>query len=155
MKILEIKELDSPIKSILMRLWNEEYPTTLGMANVSDFEYYLENIAPSNHFLLYQQSEVAGWVAEFTRAGETWFAMIIRRDFQQMGFGQLGLEHLKSRNKSLNGWVVDNDSYARIDGSLYLSPVSFYKKNGFEVQKDIRLETETLSAIKITWTKLN
>ena len=49
------------------------------------------------------------------------------------------------------GWVIDNDAEMKLDGKPYRSPLSFYQKRGFKIHRDIRIETEKLSAVKIEW----
>jgi hypothetical protein len=53
----------------------------------------------------------------------------------------------------LNGWVIDHNNDKRKDGLIYISPLKFYEKCGFEIQSDIRLELDNISAVKIKWTK--
>ena len=65
------------------------------------------------------------------------------------------LNTLKKDHAELNGWVIDNKNYHKQNGDIYLSPSSFYQKNAFALIKDVRLETEKLSAVKIKWQRGN
>lgn len=62
------------------------------------------------------------------------------------------IELLKLQESELNGWVIDHDLYKKIDGDTYFSPLSFYKKCGFEVLLNQRIKSDVLSAVRIKWT---
>ena len=47
--------------------------------------------------------------------------------------------------------MIDYDSEKRFNGQIYKSPLGFYKKSGFEILTDQRLELENISAVKIKW----
>ncbi|MDQ1089121.1 hypothetical protein [Siphonobacter sp. SORGH_AS_1065] len=63
------------------------------------------------------------------------------------------LNKLKENEDALNGWVIDQNSDRKLNGSLYQSPLELYQKNNFQVIPEIRLET--ISAVKIRWKKSN
>ena len=67
------------------------------------------------------------------------------------GFGTLLLNELKKNNTVLNGWVTDHQNDVKQNKESYLSPIEFYSKNGFSVSKNIRIENDKISAVKITW----
>ncbi|WP_348824695.1 hypothetical protein [Flavobacterium aestuarii] len=67
------------------------------------------------------------------------------------GFGTLLLKELKNKKPSLNGWVIDNSNNVKQNGEIYWSPIDFYFKNGFSVDKNIRMENDKISAVKIRW----
>ena len=72
---------------------------------------------------------------------------------QKKGIGKLILNTVKETEDELNGWVIDGAGNLKLDGSEYLSPIEFYKKNGFEILENARLESEKMSAVKIKWKK--
>ena len=62
---------------------------------------------------------------------------------------------LKNDGDQLFGWAIDHDNDIRADGRPYPSPIAFYKKNGFVINNDLRLENEQLSAVNILWMPKN
>ena len=44
--------------------------------------------------------------------------------------------------------------FAPNNNTTYVSPLDFYLKNGFTVCKEIRIESEKISAVKIVWNEL-
>lgn len=138
----------------LFDLWNKEYPEKITYNSFLDFEIYLNNLLNARHYLLLNdQEQITGWAFDFDRQSETWFVIIVRNNEHKKGLGTDLLNFLKSKNTSLNGWVIDHNTDRKKDGDFYPSPLEFYLKNGFQIQKGIRLELETLSAVKIIWTK--
>ncbi|MFT7346345.1 MAG: GNAT superfamily N-acetyltransferase [Cryomorphaceae bacterium] len=79
--------------------------------------------------------------------------MIVESSFHGKGLGRSLLNYAKSKEPELNGWVIDHQNSQRKDGQVYQSPLEFYKKQGFEVHCDIRLELPEISAVKIHWRK--
>jgi len=59
----------------------------------------------------------------------------------------------KKERSKLNGWVITSNDYLKSNNNVYNSPVDFYVKNGFQIHKDIRLETGKINALKISWEK--
>jgi hypothetical protein len=55
----------------------------------------------------------------------------------------------------LNGWVIDHNNDRKKNGLIYVSPLKFYEKCGFEIQNYMRLELDKISAVKIKWTNEN
>lgn len=135
-----------------MDLWNAEYPASLSYNDISEFDKFLANIDQLRHYMLCHQYEtIIGWLSVFIRNEETWFSVILDSAFQKQGFGKQLLNLAKQDFEILNGWVIDNDTSKKSDGSLYTMPLPFYLKNGFNVLSAVRLETEKLSAVKIRW----
>lgn len=152
MEVLKVKHLSNSQKLSLMHLWNQEYPASLFLPQLADFEHYLSSIELATHYLVIQNEKVVGWFVDFIRDGEIWFAMIIDRNQQHKGIGTSLLNQAKSRHQKLLGWVIDQDNQIRTDNSIYPSPIQFYIKNEFIVSEEIRLETPKLSAVNIQWT---
>jgi hypothetical protein len=92
---------------------------------------------------------ICGWAYAFTRSGERWFAIILSASVQGMGYGAKLMAHLQATEPVLHGWVIDHDQARKRNGLPYISPLAFYLKRGFHLLPDQRLETESLSAVKI------
>ena len=153
MTIIETTELTQLQKEAILRLWNKEYPEKLKYNTLSDFEEYLENLSGKNHYLLVNnEGQVKGWAFTFTRDEEKWFAIILDSSIQAQGYGTKMLQALKEKETLLNGWVMDHNDAIKADGTTYRSPLVFYIKNDFAIS-NTRLETEKISAVKITWTR--
>lgn len=154
MHIINTRMLNEDQQTAAFKLWNTEYPEQLMMKTRADFEQYLSTLTAANHFLLIGNTgEISGWAFKFTRESALWFAVILDSSKHRKGFGSMLLNHIKDQETELNGWVVDHDDYLLYDGARYLSPLNFYRKNGFTVIEDIRLESPHLSALKISWKK--
>lgn len=139
-------------KQAILRLWNNEYPAQLGFQNPSELEDYLNGLLnPAHYFAVHTNGQVSGWAFAFDRAAERWFAIIIDSSQQGTGLGTLLLEALKKEETILNGWAIDHHNYIRSNNMPYVCPIPFYQKNGFSVCTGTRLETEKLSAVKISW----
>ncbi|MGB0430912.1 MAG: GNAT family N-acetyltransferase [Bacteroidia bacterium] len=153
MEFTKRTKLNKLEKQQLLELWNTEYPSVIAHSTTESFELYLEKLeSPCHHFVI-DNNNVLGWFCEFNRNGEPNFAMIMAKISQKKGIGTQLISEAKMRNSQLNGWVVLNSGYLKSDGSPYLSPVGFYKKNGFEILNDQVWETETLKTVKIRWQK--
>jgi len=152
MRVNSKSDLEVFEKNIICQLWNAEYPEKLAYKSVAEFETYLNNLSNKKHYLLQDKSnEIYGWAITFIRENEKWFAIIINSKIQNQGFGQQLLNHLKSIENKLSGWVIDHNDDLKLDGLTYISPLSFYLRNGFSVCNEIRIESEKISAVKIVW----
>lgn len=152
MTILEVTKPTIIQKESIYMLWNKEYPEKLGFQNISDLDNYLETLSGLDYFLLLNDlNEIEGWAIKFFRENEKWFAIMIDSKVQKQGKGALLLDRLKQDEEVLNGWVIDHNNDTKKDGEKYQSPLFFYQKNGFSISPENRLETSTLSAVKITW----
>lgn len=153
MKVTTEKRLTTEKKIIICQLWNNEYPKKLSYENVSGFENYLNCLTETKHYLLVDENKnINGWGFTFLRENEIWFAVIIKSEVKGKGFGTLLLNELKNVEKELNGWVIDHENDIKLNGENYKSPIEFYKKNGFEILSENRIENEKISATKIKWT---
>jgi len=140
-------------KEVLRELWNNEYPAKLKLETIDDFELYLSGLSKTKHYLLFDESdEINGWAFTFLRDNENWFAIILKNEIHGRGSGSLLMNEIKKNNTSLNGWVIDHENEFKQNATLYRSPMPFYEKNGFTICKEIRIENEKLSAVKINWT---
>ncbi len=152
MRIVNQSQLSNTDKQQVLNLWNNEYPEKLAYKNTEAFQEYLNRLSEQNHYLLKDEiGNLQGWAFTFKRSDEKWFAIIISEQLQGKGIGRKILNHLKEKESELNGWVIDHHNDKKLNGNLYKSPVGFYQKNGFEIISAIRLELETIAAVKIRW----
>lgn len=139
-------------KRQLLDLWNEEYPVNLAYESMDEFEAYLEKLTNLTHILVETyDGKIKGWFFYFTREQATWFVIILSKDIQGQGMGTTLIKKAQESELELNGWATDHNRFKKRNGEFYQSPLSFYKKNGFEILREIRIDTEKLSAVKIQW----
>jgi alpha-D-ribose 1-methylphosphonate 5-triphosphate synthase subunit PhnI len=152
--IIQTNVLDQQVKQQVLDLWNSEYPEKLAHNSLTEFDNYLQNLTNLKHFLLSNDTNfIFGWALTFDRENEKWFAIILSEKIKGKGYGRKMLDKLKQEESILNGWVIDHNNDKKKNGLIYDSPLMFYVKCGFEIQTDIRLELEKISAVKIKWTK--
>ena len=153
-EIIQTTELNEQVKQQVLDLWNSEYPEKLAYNSLTEFDIYLLNLTNLKHFLLTNETNyIFGWAFTFDRDSEKWFAIILSEKIKGKGYGRKMLEKLKQEEPILNGWAIDHNNYMKKNGLIYVSPLKFYEKCGFEIQTDIRLELDTISAVKIKWAK--
>ena len=152
MEIIEQNELSNAQKARIIEMWNAEYPASLMHSGISSFDKYLDELGEKKHFLLFDAAEtLAGWAMVFERGGAKWFAIIIDEKAQGKGFGVKMIDALKAGEKRLFGWVIDNDDSRKSNGEIYKSPLGFYRKIGFCVHENEKIEKQGISGIKIEW----
>lgn len=149
MEIIKVTTLQYNEIESLKELWNAEYPSCIQHDSISEFNNYLGTLDKANHILIKDSNTIIGWFADFEREKERWFLMILSQKSQGKGIGRKLISMIKQDHSILNGWVVTNNNYKKIDGTLYKSPVGFYKKLGFTFCEDITLDSSGLKAIKI------
>lgn len=147
----ETDVLSESEKEAIRILWNNEYPQVIQHKNKEHFEEYLSQLKNTKHTLVIKNNEVLGWYCDFIRKNELWFAMIIDAKLQCLGEGRKLIQRAKSRNKELNGWVVIESNYLKQNKEEYKSPIKFYKKLGFTLFFNEKLESNKMNAIKIQW----
>lgn len=154
MKLIAINILNSEEKEAVFKLWNQEYPKSLNYLKMEELESYLNGLSELYHVLVKDELDnIVGWYSDFKRDNEVWFAMILDNSIQGKGIGSKLLTAAKERNEKLSGWVIDRQENLKSDGSFYLSPLAFYLKNDFVIEKETRLELPHISAVKIKWVK--
>ncbi len=154
MKFKKSDILTSDERLQILNLWNEEYPQSISLLNLDGFDTYLANLKDKHHLLVSNDVDgIIGWYIDFIRDEERWFAMIVDHKYQGKGIGRQLIGMAKETNEVLNGWVILRDDYKKRNGEAYLSPISFYRKNNFEIIPYIKLETDSLTAIKMFWEK--
>lgn len=151
-KIVEKSVVDELTKGQLFELWNREFPYKLSYKSLDEFNGYLLKLNNlTNFILLNEENIIEGWSFSFEREGERWFAIILSEQIQGLGLGRKMLDKLKNKEKELSGWVIDHNNDLKQNGTVYHSPLSFYLKCGFVILNDVRLELDTISAVKIKW----
>lgn len=152
MKVVEREVLSLKEKEVLRELWNNEYPAKLNLKTIEDFELYLVGLSKAKHYLLFDElDKINGWAFTFLRDQEEWFAIILDSQIQGKGNGSFLMNEIKKNNTSLNGWVIDHENEVKQNATVYRSPMAFYIKNGFAICKEIRIENEKMSGVKINW----
>ena len=149
MEFIEVTTLQYNEIQSLRELWNAEYPSCIQYNSINEFNNYLSTLDKANHILIKDNNTIIGWFADFEREKERWFLMILSQKSQGKGIGSKLISMVKQKYSILNRWVVTNNDYKKTDGTLYKSPVGFYKKLGFTFFEDITLNSSELKAIKI------
>lgn len=146
--ILKTKSLTKSQELKINDLWNDEYPTTLQ----TRFTLLLEGVENFCHYLIESnENEVMAWAVYFEKDNELRFSIIVNKMFQKRGLGKMLVQQLKLDLNEFYGWVIDKETFAKSDGTFYRSPLLFYKKQGFEILANQRIDNEILSAVKIKW----
>jgi hypothetical protein len=154
-RFIKIKNLLFNQKQEILQLWNNEYPRSLQYNDISELEEYLNKLEDPKHILLVDSMDkIKGWYSEFYRDNEKWFLAILDSEIQGRNFGTQLIKMGKEGNVELNGWIINSDNYIKSNGKFYRSPTTFYLKQGFQILKDIKLETGKISAIKIKWSQI-
>jgi GNAT superfamily N-acetyltransferase len=152
MRFFEAKDLSQKQKLEIVDLWNCEYPKLLNLGGLPEFDIYLDTLSDKHHILLCDEDDsVKGWLIYFLRDDERCFAMLLDSGVQGQGMGSEFLRMAKERNSELNGWVIAHDTELKKNGEFYISPIEFYRKNGFEIRRDIQLKKENINGIKVIW----
>ncbi|SNR14600.1 GNAT family N-acetyltransferase [Tenacibaculum jejuense] len=149
MEFIKVSTLHYNEIQSLKELWNAEYPECIRYNTTNEFNNYLDSLIKVNHVLVKENNTIVGWYADFEREEERWFLMILNQKTQGKGIGKHLISNAKQNHSILNGWVVTNNDYKKSDGTLYKSPIGFYKKLGFTFFEDITLNSSGLKAIKI------
>lgn len=144
------EQIDDTAKEAILELWNTEYPVLLQLSGKEALDQYFAGLAPRLHLLLKNEAgKIKGWFFLFERTGETWFAMILAADVQGKGYGRHMLEQAGALAPLFNGWAMDKAIYPKADGSIYQSPLPFYRKLGFVILPE--KPELPFSAVKIQW----
>jgi GNAT superfamily N-acetyltransferase len=150
--IISTSVLNNKQQEEFFQCWNEVYPLNLKFDDLGKMHEYFDGLQQLQFFLLVDASILAtAFSFRFIRDNELWLAMLMPPTMQGKGYGSILLEELTENVDSISAWVVDHDRDVKADGTPYRSPLSFYLKNGFEVQEGVRLEMDTISAVKLIW----
>jgi len=139
-------------KECAYKLWNNEYPRNLQHKTITEFDEYLNGLQKVKHYLLIDsEGVITAWAAKFKRNDEIWFAIIINSTVHGKGYGTAILNEIKKEEQHLVGWVIDHERDSKVNGNRYRSPLAFYIKNQFNILYNSRIESPTISAVKIIW----
>lgn len=145
MEIFTTKLLTSNQFYQIDKMWNEEFPI-----NLKDrFALLLDNVENYNHYIIEENGEVMAWAADFEKDNEVRFSIIVSKNYQGRGLGNLLINRLKRDLGEFEGWIIDREDYLKQNGELYQSPIGFYRKLGFEIIENIRSDSDFITAVKI------
>ncbi len=146
MIIQTLKALTADQSQQIDTLWNEEYPLSLN----NRFGILLDGATWFTHYIISDEEErIKAWSVIFEKDGEIRFSIIVNSRYQKQGLGKALIEKLKDEHGVFYGWVIDNDSAQKQDGTFYVSPLKFYQQLGFEVLTNERIDSDMLRAVKI------
>ncbi|MCE7742179.1 MAG: GNAT family N-acetyltransferase [Candidatus Heimdallarchaeota archaeon] len=146
---------------IYQNMFNSEFPTAIDRATIEyakrrlltlddSIKIFTARVITSNDTKLVgigivRQSEKEDFVP--------WLSMVIDRNYQRKGIGAVLVDKAKEYYDKLHGWCTPADGYEREDGSIYPSPLKFYKKHGFKIIKDKVDYVDGLDLVEIAWSK--
>jgi len=145
MEILKTKNITNIQFQQIHVLWNKEFPVKLR----DRFGVLLDGVENFNHYLVEENNEVIAWAVDFEKENETRFSIIVDQNYRGRGLGSLLIARLKNDLGTFYGWVIDHNNDLKEDGTYYQSPLLFYVRQGFEVIRDQRIDSELLKAVKI------
>ena len=152
MKTITTPILSDQQKQAALNIWNAEYPVRLLMPGMDEFDAFINTLIKPKHYLLINETdEIVGWAAAFSIEPVRCFFIMLASSIHGKGHGTLLLNELKKDGTQLFGWAIDHDTDVKENGEPYPSPINFYRKNGFTINTDLRLENEQLSAVNILW----
>ena len=150
MEIIQTKTLSSVQSEQINSLWNKEYPLKLK----DRFPILLEGTTWHSHYLVEDSNGlIIAWAVMFEHSSQIRFSIIVSQEHQGKGLGKILLDHMKSTRNEFYGWVIDHNNDLKLNGENYISPLSFYVKQGFEIISDQRIETEMIQAVLVGWKK--
>jgi len=117
----------------LFNIWNAVYPTEATFKKLEDIIRYLSQKNHPKHYIVRDlNNKIDGWLMAFTRDQSRFFVLLVNKETQAKGIGTRLMNRAMKDEESLNGWVVTRSGYHLLDGTPYHSPISFYKKLGFQ-----------------------
>lgn len=150
MNISRTKILDETIHREINELWDSEYPVRLNGRYLT----LLDGVDNFEHILIRDENgKLMAWTVWFENEGEIRFSIIVDPRTSGQGLGTILLNELRKELDEFYGWVIDVEGDPKKDGSCYTSPLIFYRKNGFEVLEDVRIDNDIINAVKIRWKK--
>ncbi|MGJ5640783.1 GNAT family N-acetyltransferase [Formosa sp. S-31] len=152
MEFIKESILSDSEKLQIFSLWNTEYPEQLAYNTVIELNNYLNSLkAPSHILILDTNKNIKGWYVDFIREQTKWFVILLDSTIQGRGLGTQIINMAKDKETELCGWVIDHNNDYKRNGTLYKSPLSFYLKNGFNICRDAKLQSDKISAVKVQW----
>lgn len=154
MKLIEIHQLDYKQQEFIRtQLWNQEYPKCIQLQSNQAFLEYLFPLEDKRHSMVIENEKIIGWLMDFIRDNQRYFAMIVSAKHQGKGIGSRLLNAAKNQNTTLTGWVIEEHQLMKkSNGNYYKPPFAFYEKHDFLIMKDIQLKIPQFSMVQIKWT---
>jgi len=147
-KILKIKVLNPFQLEQIDQAWNDEYPLKL----TKRFGILLDGTDNHLYYLMEDlDNKVVAWGVMFEKEAEKRFSIIVFNKFKGFGYGRRIIDEFRKDHSTFYGWVIDHDNDVKSNGEKYISPMPFYLKLGFKVLRDQRIDTEIISAVKISY----
>ena len=87
----------------------------------------------------------------FEHSNQNRFSIIVSKEHQGKGLGNLLLDHLKVTHDEFYGWVIDHNNDLKLNGENYISPLPFYLTQGFEIIPNQRIDSEMIEAVLVGW----
>lgn len=137
-------------KQQIYSIWNLEYPKQSCFNTFEEFDKYVGNFEAPTHYLFKNRNSVQAWLTTITREEKRWLVILVHPKSQKAGLGSQLLGEMKKVESQINAWITPHNDYVKSDGSTYLTPLEFYKKNGFEVTTDT-FQKDDFSGTKIQW----
>lgn len=155
MKITQIHQLNHRQREVIRtQLWNQEYPISIQLQSHQAFSEYLFPLEDRRHYLAIENEEIVGWLMDFIRDEQRYFAMIVLQEHQRKGIGSTLLSTAKENNNRLTGWVIeDNQTLLKQNGEIYTPPISFYERHQFQLLRDVQLKIPQFAMFQIQWRK--
>ncbi|MCT4560379.1 MAG: GNAT family N-acetyltransferase [Crocinitomicaceae bacterium] len=150
MAIIRTQKLSADQSKRIDLLWNQEYPIQLK----DRFPLLLQGTTHQMHYLYFEKGFLVGWTVLFEKDSEKRFSILVDSSYQRKGIGQKMIQALQADYTDFYGWVIDHDEDVKADGTPYLSPLKFYKKNGFLLLPSFRIDNDLLRAVKIHYPSL-
>lgn len=155
MKIEITKHISIEEQSQIVNIWNAVYPASVSFESMNVFKEFIDNITEKNHFIWRDGGQsVGGWLMTFTRDNVRNFVLLVAENNQGRGVGKMLIEEMKKVENEVTGLVVESDNYVRKNGSIYRSPIDFYKKLGFIVT-DERVFKHGINTVKVAYSRKN
>lgn len=149
MKIIKTKILTLKQNEQINALWNDEYPAKLK----DRFPILLEGADSYNHYFVEDiNNKIIAWAVDFEKEKQVRFSIIVCSNYKGKGLGSMLIEKLKAENQEFYGWVIDHNDDFKLNGELYITPMPFYLKHGFEILNEKRIDNEMIRAVLIKWT---
>jgi GNAT superfamily N-acetyltransferase len=144
--IIKTKELSTSQAEQIHRAWNEEYPVKLN----NRFGLLLSDVTSYMHYIIENdKQEIVAWGVMFEKDDERRFSILVDSNYKGQGLGKKLIDAFKKDYSIFYGWVIDHDNDVKMNGEKYVSPLSFYLKQGFTILNEQRIDTEMISAVKV------
>jgi len=137
----------------IMQLWNAGFPVEVQIPSVLALRKIIDD-ANCKHYVIRDASlRIEAWLGVFDRYDTRWFSILVSPEAQGLGMGKTLIQHAKTLEPCLEGWVVQSDTHLHANGSPYKSPLAFYKKLGFRLNPNRFPSDGKLDVMCVKWRK--